>query len=43
MVQALMEEIDKFDAEESGNTTSTSTTERLGGFAAHRLPIVTQG
>jgi (E)-4-hydroxy-3-methylbut-2-enyl-diphosphate synthase len=41
MVQALMEEIDKFDAEES-DTATASPAERLGGFAAHRLPIVTK-
>jgi (E)-4-hydroxy-3-methylbut-2-enyl-diphosphate synthase len=42
IVQALMEEIDKFDSEESSQSTAATTTERLGGFAAHRLPIITQ-
>jgi (E)-4-hydroxy-3-methylbut-2-enyl-diphosphate synthase len=42
MVQALMDEVDKFDAEEATHSTTPVAPERLGGFAAHRLPIVTQ-
>jgi (E)-4-hydroxy-3-methylbut-2-enyl-diphosphate synthase len=41
MVQALMDEIDKFDIEESNQTAAPPASERLGGFAVHRLPIVT--
>ena len=40
MVQALMDEIDKFDAEELSNTAATASTERVGGFATHRLPVL---
>lgn len=40
MVQALMDEIDKFDAEET--TAAIPASDRPGGFALHRLPIVNQ-
>jgi len=42
MVQALMDEIDKFDAEESASAAECPAPERLGGFASHRLPILAQ-
>jgi (E)-4-hydroxy-3-methylbut-2-enyl-diphosphate synthase len=42
MVQALMQEIDNFDAEESASPAVPADVERVGGFALHRLPIVTQ-
>jgi len=39
MVQALMNEIERFDAEETGQSGSESG-ERTGGFASHRLPVI---
>jgi (E)-4-hydroxy-3-methylbut-2-enyl-diphosphate synthase len=39
MVQALMDEIDKFDAEEA-TSHSAALAERDGGFALHRLPVL---
>ena len=42
MVQALMEEIDKFDDEESSSALPSAPSDQLGGFALHRLPILNQ-
>ena len=42
MVQALMEEIDRFDAEEATNSAAPAASDRRGGFAAHRLPVLNQ-
>jgi (E)-4-hydroxy-3-methylbut-2-enyl-diphosphate synthase len=39
MVQALMDEIDKFDAEGPADS-SAPAAERVGGFALHRLPVL---
>jgi (E)-4-hydroxy-3-methylbut-2-enyl-diphosphate synthase len=40
MVQALMDEIDKFDAEATSYSAGAPTTERVGGLALHRLPVL---
>ena len=40
MVQALMEEIDKFDSEQATNTAAVAAPETVGGFAVHRLPVL---
>ncbi len=42
MVQALMDEIDKFDAEAPSASCAAPTADREGGFAMHRLPVLNQ-